>query len=260
MAESTLSLTRTELLTALGRFMGWNRTTASWSASQVLDSEAILDKGLRQFYSPPILPGEATTHEWSWMKPIGSLTTVSGQLDYQLPDDFGGLCGDFTFGSDNSAATPLRLGSDERVRKLRQLQTEANTYPTWCAIVPMLSDGDEPQRFHLMLDHCGGEYRLEYRYYCNPYRMTSSKPYPLGGQPHSETLRASVLAAAELELDDKKDVRWQDFIERLQASVAHDRRVNATNFGYNGDRSGGSYIPRDRSQRVTFEGVSYLAE
>jgi hypothetical protein len=102
------------------------------------------------------------------------------------------------------------------------------------------------------------EFTLQGRMLSNPYRIDAAKPCPLGGQPHAETLRASVLAAAELEFNDEKGLRWQDYIEKLQASVAHDRRANGPhNFGYNGDRSHGAMYPVDRSRYVTVEGTRY---
>jgi len=62
----TLSLLRQEVQ----RFLGYGRTTAwaSLSASFQGDVSSIINRGLRQFYFPPPIPGETSSHQWSFMK------------------------------------------------------------------------------------------------------------------------------------------------------------------------------------------------
>jgi hypothetical protein len=87
--------------------------------------------------------------------------------------------------------------------------------------------------------------------------LTSDNPHPLGGMPHAETVRASCLAAAEFEMEDKKKgSRWEHFVQRLTASIAHDKKaIRQEYFGYNRDNSDGRSEPRDRvNGLVTYEG------
>ena len=76
MAESTLSLSITELRKQIGRFMGYglNPTHASLSADAQADIDAIMGSGLRQVYFPALL-GERYAHKWSWLMPTTTLTT-----------------------------------------------------------------------------------------------------------------------------------------------------------------------------------------
>lgn len=87
MAESTLSMTYNDLLSAVGHYLGYGRNTAyladtaspktetsDWDTSQTADVEDCVKSGLRQFYNPPILPNMRTQHEWSFLKPTTSLT------------------------------------------------------------------------------------------------------------------------------------------------------------------------------------------
>jgi hypothetical protein len=58
----------------LGRFQGYGRSIAysSMSANAQADITAFIARGLRQFYYPPPLPGEASSHQWSFMKKRGT--------------------------------------------------------------------------------------------------------------------------------------------------------------------------------------------
>lgn len=69
-----LSLTIDILRTELYRFQGYGRATAwaSISANAQADITAFIARGLRQFYYPPPLPGEASSHKWSFLKKQGT--------------------------------------------------------------------------------------------------------------------------------------------------------------------------------------------
>jgi hypothetical protein len=68
MAESSLSLTLTELQTALADYL---RTTYTLSSTLI---DPIIKSGLRQFYFPVAL-GEKYAHQWSFLRPTTTLTT-----------------------------------------------------------------------------------------------------------------------------------------------------------------------------------------
>jgi len=68
-----VALTRSNLEGEVGRFLGWGRSGATGSAAD--DIDAIVDRGLRQFYYPGVLPNEAAVHEWSFLKPVATIVT-----------------------------------------------------------------------------------------------------------------------------------------------------------------------------------------
>ena len=70
MAESTLSITRTDLLRATGRLYGAGRDPTAFDAKKKLDVDDCVDIGCRRAYSPPVLPGEQNSHNWSFLEPI----------------------------------------------------------------------------------------------------------------------------------------------------------------------------------------------
>ena len=90
----TLDVTFTDLQGEVARELGWDRTAGNWSAVQNSDFAIILDSGLRKFYSGEI-PGESTSHQWTFLYPIaelelsasystGTITTASGDATVVL--------------------------------------------------------------------------------------------------------------------------------------------------------------------------------
>jgi len=73
MAESTLKMTWTEIETEIARFLGYDRTSTNWSASQVLDMASFIKRGMRQFYFPMRLNQQEPAHRWSFLRPQSSL-------------------------------------------------------------------------------------------------------------------------------------------------------------------------------------------
>ena len=69
-----MAVSRSELEEEVGRFLGWGRN-APTSGDAGDDIDAIVDRGLRQFYYPGVLPGETTVHEWSFLKPVATIST-----------------------------------------------------------------------------------------------------------------------------------------------------------------------------------------
>lgn len=65
-----LRLTYANLKEEVQRFMGYGRRTtfAAMSSAFQGDVISIIHRGLRQFYYPPPLPGEAASHVWSFLR------------------------------------------------------------------------------------------------------------------------------------------------------------------------------------------------
>ena len=326
MAESTLSLTRTELREEIGHFLGYGRTSTSWSTDQGSDIDAALNKGLRQFYFPPRLTPSDTAHKWSFLKPIDTLTTIDtystgtiaiadgatvvtlttgvwpswaathGSLvidaveyaitsrdsdtkitlstaydgddltaetyslwhdgNYDMPDDFSGIDDRMTF-SVTTQYAPLKVIGEGQIRAARQ-QTTARNRPRFVAIRPKESDGTDGQRYEAMFVPIPNDtYTLTYRKQLLANKLTATILHPYGGMAHSETILASCLAAAELQQEDKKGVRWDNFMERLSASVDEDKKAHSQSYyGKNLDRSdyGDGYLLDD--VLVTVNGAS----
>lgn len=252
---TTLALTRADLARHVTRHLGWRRDQAL-NETQSADMRDILGRAERMFYDPEPLPNERDRHQWTFRKPVARLTTKDGIGDYDLPDDFGGILGDLTWSDDAGTlwSVPVKQTSDEQIRRMRLNVGVFTAAPLYYAVVPLPSQGNGLQKWSLLLDRSqlGA---LTFRYSSNPYQMSEDSHYPLGGQPHAETLLAAAIAAADAVLnDDPRGVSYEVFVQHLRSSVSHDRQQGPRNLGYIGDGPGSDELPM-RTQRITFESV-----
>ena len=97
-----LGLTREELGGEVGRFLGYGRDYGSYNDYQKDDVDSWIRRGLRQFYSPPPIPGATKSHEWNFLRPTSTLATVVSTASYTLPIEVGGLVGDLVFASEQA--------------------------------------------------------------------------------------------------------------------------------------------------------------
>lgn len=81
MAESTLSMTYTDIAGAVGVLFSYGATVASFTATEAEQVAVAIRRGLRQFYFPPILedragrPLETSAHKWSFLHPAATITS-----------------------------------------------------------------------------------------------------------------------------------------------------------------------------------------
>ena len=251
MAESPLSVGWGELSAEIGQYLGWSRTSSNWSSDQTDQIEALVDAGLRQFYS-------AATHGWSFMKLTGTITTVNGTESYDLADDFGSMDGYFTFPSD-TGYPPLEPGSQERIRGFKG-SVDLQGIPTVFSVEPKSTTATDGQRWQATLYPTPSTaWVLTYRYNVLPaYRMRSSTPYPYGGQDHAETIIQSCLAMAEKRMNHERGFQNEEYQRLVQQSLMRDRLLAPGSLGYNGDNSDSvpngyiwDYTPN------TYNGVTY---
>jgi len=66
----SFGVTLADLRAEVQRFMGYGRSTVfnTMSAAFQGDVTSIISRGMRQFYYPPVLPGETTAHKWSFLQ------------------------------------------------------------------------------------------------------------------------------------------------------------------------------------------------
>ena len=75
MAESTLSLSHTDYSLAVAHFLGFGLTAGNWTPDQLTIIDLAIQSGLRQFYYPPKID-DGEPHQWTFLRPVGSLTTI----------------------------------------------------------------------------------------------------------------------------------------------------------------------------------------
>ncbi len=227
MTESTLSTLRSESLQAIGDYLGYGRNFNIWNREQTAQVTRIMRSAERAFYEPKLIDQKGDVYVWSFLILVLSVSLVANTTDYDLPDTFGGFTADrlnFT----TVQTWPLMLISGDRYLEKKQYNRSTGlTQPQVATVSPKAFTAATGQRWTLSVwptpisgYTVNGSYRL------NPDSISAVADYPMGGEPHSETLLASYLAAAELEKGAPGPLAAR-FQELLAASIAYDRALGA---------------------------------
>lgn len=240
MSESTSTFTYDELRAEVGSFLGWGTDPTGWSADQVNRIKRCVRSGLNQFYHPAPLEGEMASYDWSFMRPVLSITLPSGSNTIPLPDDTGGIEGQITINSTLSRVWyPIDLVNDNMVRGKFEEFPNLTGPPQIASILwGRGTTGQGSQRVSLFVFPTPDQsYNLQFNYYVNANYLDEAFPYHMGGAPHTETVIESCLAIAEQTLDDAATIHSAKFKERLAASINADRKMKPQKLGVNRDMS-----------------------
>lgn len=258
MSESTLSIKFTELQIEVADFLGLGRASAGWDSDNTARIASYISEGLHQFYYPPKFDPNKDPHKWSFLTPTTSLVTVADTGDYDLPDNFGSMVGGRMSFDTSFAGPEIQFVGEASIRSMRQGNTNTGK-PQFAAVRPKVSDGTTGQRWEIMVYPTPDDaYTVYYKMRLLADAIESGAEYPYGGMAHRSTLIASCLSVAELRMDNIKGAQWEQFIQRLTASIEHDYEVSRIEyFGYNGDNSGQSMPERNHpAYIVTVDGVN----
>lgn len=267
MAESSLSLAFYDFLGDVGEYLGFGRgdqgenTDLPWDSRSTTAVTRAVAAGQRQFYFPPPLEGERFAHEWSFLKPTGSVQLASGDSEIDLPDDFGGFNGPVTLTKTGSQGLPkITLAGESYVRERLANAPDTTGIPEMVALVPLkLQSVDRGQRFRLLVwPLADTDYTLSFPYVLLPSAISGAQPYCYGGMAHVETVLASCLERAEFYRDNTRGVNWANWMDRLSASVSIDRRMRPVGLGMNRDGGGMDCVASRTNywNTVTFYGVN----
>jgi hypothetical protein len=259
MAESSATLGWADLKSEVGHFLGYGRTVANFSADQLADVEASVKAGIRMFYQPPVLPGEMAPYDWSFLHINTTIATVANDAEQDLPDAFGGVDGDFTFATTDSAFHAVPIIGEGQIRAMQQGNTQTGV-PQYAAVRVKSSTMTTGQRFEVCWwPKPDAIYTMGFRFRVQQDMISTSYPYPLGGSAHTETILSACIAMADERINDQpKGARWEAFMDRLRASVSYDRKRGQEYFGYNGDQSDNRVLGHRRfTNNVTYNSVEY---
>lgn len=235
--ESTLAVPKVELERALGVWAGFGRGESfgdrAWSDQQQSRITDSVNSGLRSIYF--------CGYDWSFLHPVTTLSLAESGNTIDLPDDFGGLEGSVTVASSDAGSfEPLKVVGEGAIRAEYARTPSMTGRPGWCAVRPIKgTTALSGQRFQLYVyPTANAAFTLSITYYILPNALKDESPYAYGGAPHAETLIAAARAAYERDYDDMIDGPQQRyFAQRLQQSIAYDRKLKSPHLGYNGDAS-----------------------
>ena len=236
--SKTADVTYREIQRRVGAYLGYGWSPLAWTHAQIQQVDEIIRHGVNEYYTPQISGN--SVHEWSFMRPVGSITTASGQREYPLPENFERLMGQPTYADRiGQGYDPLEVTTEQRLRAFQAVD-ETSSYPRFAAVKALGSGGSDRQSLAMVLHPTpDAAYEIAFQYQATSVRLSTENRYPLGGPVHGEGVLLSCMAAAELHRDNKEGGWAKKFQSRLQTNIATDQRRAAQNFGYNGN------CPRD---------------
>lgn len=148
------------------------------------------------------------------------------RMAYTMPDDFGGIIGPFTYKPESQRWVDILIVPEGDLRSMRSRTGVARTgVPQYATIRPRATDGTGQRNEVLFWPVPDSIYRLEYKYHALQNTLSSDQ-YPLGGEALAQTILCSCLAYADRHYNDGRNPDVQaEFMQRLQASIDHDRQV-----------------------------------
>lgn len=231
MAESSLSIGYPDLCEEVGFFLNYGRS--GWSAAQESEIDGIVQSGVRRVYFPPAVDPGILGYTWTWLRPSTTLSLVADTGDYDLPDDFGRLIGEFHYASDDYLRSigEVPLGTVQELRSVRSLSGD----PYYVATRYQASTGASGQRQEALFYPTPTAARtLSYQYEAYTGKLSDSYPYPLGGMSMGELYIESCLAVAESRQEDGIGHHSKLFEALLLDAVARDQKRGAKNYGQMG--------------------------
>jgi len=260
MAESSLTLGWVDLKKEVGFLLGYGSDQTAWSTAQATEIEGIVQTGYRRVLYPPAVQG-VVGYEWSFLRPTTTLAISADDGDYDLPDDYGRIVGEFHYAPDKHQAAirevPLAILLEMRS------SSDRNAYPNFFATRFKDSDGSSGQRQEVLFyPEPDATYTLYYCYDSYQGELGDTYPYPLGGMQMSELYKESCLAVAEARNDDEPGVHTQLFERLLIDAVARDQKRGARNFGRMGQPAATDSEPWRRGSEL-YDGaysVTYKGE
>lgn len=212
-----------ELRKVVGDYLNWGRS--GWDDDTTERLNEVIKSGYRQYLAGRPLDGSDKAHDWTWLTPIRSLTTVTGQGDYDLPDDFGAILGPLTWSSaTGNSRIEIPIVGDGMIRAARQGVTTTGK-PMRAAERIKNFDPKFGTKHELLFDPIpDDEYTFFYASSITPVALDEENKYPLGGEQFAELLTASCLSVAESRYRRGETDKRVEFDKALQAAISVDLR------------------------------------
>ena len=143
MMPMNLGLTREELREEVGRFLGYGRSYENYHQSEREDVKSWIRRGLRQFYSPPPMPGSTKSHEWNFLRPTATLPVIAGTSSYSLPEEIGSVVGDLVYASEQMKPS-VQILNYQRFLQAKTTNPTRTGRPSYATATPNHSVDDSP--------------------------------------------------------------------------------------------------------------------
>lgn len=202
------------LLERVGHFLFGLRS--GFSSDQTDDIEMCIGDGLRRVY---------TAHQWSFFRPIKTITTASGTATYSLPTGYESIETELHYApGESDFYPPVRQRHDSEILKL-QADNEDTDYdrPRYFSVRTIEFDATVGSRKQLVLwPTPDATYVLYARMTLRPTMIDSTNEYPIGGEQLAQVILEACLFSAELNMDDQTGIHGKQFAELLPFAIQAD--------------------------------------
>lgn len=231
-SSSTLSLQYSDFFREVKRFLGYGGSSATLSAAQEEEIDDYVQAGVRQFYYPPAMEGVDVQHEWSFMRPVGQVTTTAGVSFVHIPDGFGRLLGNVEFSESLHLAPAMSCAEGLILERLATRGSHRGP-PGLVCVRRRQAFGESGQLCEMLLWPVpDAEYVLTFRQESDSGKISETlRPFPLGGSRFSELVLESCLAIAEQRANDETGLHTGKFKSMLASAVIQDRKFSAVHYG-----------------------------
>jgi hypothetical protein len=229
MAESSLSITYTEISVRVAHMLGYDRTSGNWTADQTSDIQDAIDSGYRSFLS---------ANDWRCLHKVGTITTAADDGDYDLADDFHYLLSHYlTYAADENRPAITEV-SEGKIRDWINV-ADINDYPTHFAIRPKAFDGTAGMRYEALLYPTPSVVKvLSYAYRMFVPYLRAASAYPIGGMLMGEAVLYACLGEAELIKNGEYGVNFDTYMKfKLPNAIREDNKLGPASHGGNYDLS-----------------------
>ena len=245
-SATELSITYSDLFREVKRFLGYGDSSVTLTDAQTEEVDDYIQAGVRQFYYPPAMEGADVQHEWSFLKPVGQVTTTIGTSSVALSSDFGRLLGNVEF--ESSLHLPPAISCPEGLIRARLASDSDNPGPPRIVCVRHLATfGDNGQLCEMLMWPIPDDaYLLTFRQESDGGKLSETlRPFPLGGPRYAGLVLESCLAIAEQRANDETGLHTDKFKRLLISAVIQDRKFSARFYGALSASSLNGYGPSD---------------
>jgi len=219
---SDLTMTFDKIRQRIAEKRGYRTVIENWTDDQRDEIERRLEEGISDFYS----------HDWSFKKPVKSLTIVDGTNELVLPSEFGFLIGNIYF-EDTAGGEPMQVQNVGRILHLRSHDSDSSGRPQIAAIDERSPGATHEQRKYLMFwPTADDDYTITLQFDIRGEALSPTNPFPYGGDFHYKTILQACLAASE-QFDGELGIHTHLYAAALEMSKEYDRKVKAQTLGLN---------------------------
>jgi len=189
-----------------------------FSSEQTSKIERCIKHGLRRVYS---------AHEWSFFKPVTTITTVVGTSAYSLPVAYEGIESHLSYAEEESDYYPrIRQRHDDEIRRMQQ-DTDDTARPLYFSIRTVEFDPTTGSRRQLILHPTPDEvWVLNAKMTLRATMVDAVNQFPVGGEQLAQLITEACMAAGEHNYDEQPGVHDKQYLELLPLAIQADQRAS----------------------------------